>query len=127
MSLYRFLFYSAVIGGWAAFLAWMVAEIFLLRGRSGLGTLLATLTATGVAAAIGAGLNLVSGITAGRWKRSLRPLHPAVLRSRHHTHSRRHRPRPGPIVKRRIRKLLGDCPTFRKKVERRPPCSLAGS
>lgn len=38
MSLYRFAYYSAAIGGWAAFLAWTLAKLFALRGRSELGT-----------------------------------------------------------------------------------------
>ena len=69
VSLYRFVYYSAVIGGWAAMLAWFLAEVALLRGRWELGTVEVTLTAAVVGAAIGAGLNLVSAATGGLCRR----------------------------------------------------------
>ena len=37
MSLGRFVYYSAVVGGWAAFLAWMLAEALVLHGGSQFG------------------------------------------------------------------------------------------
>ena len=37
MSLYRFVYYSAVIGGWAAFIAWLLAETLVLRGENSVG------------------------------------------------------------------------------------------
>lgn len=85
MSLYRFVCYSALIGGWAAFLAWTLAELSVLRGRSELGTARVALTAAIVGAAIGAGLSLVfrvtgvSGVTAGRSTRSLRRAIPGLI------------------------------------------------
>ena len=33
MSLNRLIYYSAVIGGWSAFLGWMVSEYLLSRGE----------------------------------------------------------------------------------------------
>ena len=59
MSLYRFVYYSALIGGWAAFLAWTLAELSVLRGRSELGTVRVILSTAIVGAAVGAGLSLV--------------------------------------------------------------------
>jgi len=62
MSLRRLIYYSAVIGGWAAFFGWLLAECTVLRGRKDFG-LLPTVIAGGiVGAAVGAGLNLVAGL-----------------------------------------------------------------
>lgn len=70
MSLNRFIYYCAVLGGWSAFIAW----VFLERPVRHLGSLgetaaamnlwaiiSATVTATGVGGAIGCGLGLVGG------------------------------------------------------------------
>ncbi len=70
MSLNRFVYYCAVVGGWAAFIAW----VFLERPIRHLGSLgetaaaidlwsivTPTVTATGVGGAIGCGLGLVGG------------------------------------------------------------------
>lgn len=75
MSLNRFVYYYAVIGGWAAFIAW----VFLERPIRHLGSLgetqavinlwailAASATATGLGAAIGCGLGFVGG-TQRRW------------------------------------------------------------
>jgi pSer/pThr/pTyr-binding forkhead associated (FHA) protein len=66
MSLTRLVYYSAVVGGWAAFFGWLIAEIFVLGGRGDRG--LAALVVVGclVGAAIGAGLNVVAGMTNAR-------------------------------------------------------------
>ena len=79
MSLHRFVYYSAVIGGWAAFLAWLVCEVLFLRNRSLGGWSEAVVTGAVVGAALGAGLNLVSGMTNARWTRQLRRLTPGLL------------------------------------------------
>ncbi len=71
MSLYRFVYYCAVVGGWAAFLAWMLAELLVLRGEDSGGTATVVLIGAMVGAAIGAGLNLVSGMSNAQWKRQL--------------------------------------------------------
>ncbi|HID76195.1 MAG TPA: FHA domain-containing protein, partial [Planctomycetaceae bacterium] len=72
MSLNRFIYYSAVVGGWAAYVAWIAAELFVL-GRHRLGGAAKTiLTAALVGAAVGAGLQLVSGMTNRRWRRQLK-------------------------------------------------------
>ncbi len=68
MSLRRFVYYYAVIGGWAAFAAWVLLERPIRHlGSMGetqaaidlLAILAAAMTATGVGAAIGCGLGLV--------------------------------------------------------------------
>jgi hypothetical protein len=88
MSLYRFVYYSAVVGGWAAFLAWIVAETCVLHapwvaglagwftsalstardGAAAAGTLRTALVGGLVGATIGAGLDLLGGLAAGQWK-----------------------------------------------------------
>lgn len=78
MSLYRFVYYSAVIGGWAAFLAWMLAELLVFGGATR-GTLKVAIVGAIVGAAIGAGLSLVSGMTAAQWKRLLVRLPPGLI------------------------------------------------
>jgi len=78
MSLSRFVYYSAVVGGWAAFLAWAILEALLLRGGSHFSAAQVTLAGTVVGAAIGAGLNLVSGMSNAQWKHLLKRL-PAGL------------------------------------------------
>ena len=75
MSLNRFVYYCAVIGGWAAFVAWFLLER-PIRHLGSLGETAAavdlwsiitpTVTATGVGGAIGCGLGLVGG-TDRRW------------------------------------------------------------
>jgi len=92
MSLCRFVYYSGLLGGWAAFLAWLVAELLYLGGGSLRGTaevpLSATLargtaevvlTAALVGAAVGLGLCLVSGMTNPRRARQLRRLVPGLV------------------------------------------------
>lgn len=70
MSFSRFVYYCAVIGGWAAFIAWVLLER-PIRHLGSLGETAAavdlwsiitpTVTATGVGGAIGCGLGLVGG------------------------------------------------------------------
>lgn len=66
MSLNRFIYYSAVIAGWAAFLAWLVLELLFLHSRRLAGTTEAALTGLFLGLAIGAGLNFVSAMASGR-------------------------------------------------------------
>ena len=87
MSLNRFVYYSAVVGGWAAFLAWLLLERLIVH----MGTLgetageirfwnvvSATVTAAVVGAAIAAGLNLVAGTSRAQWARQLRSVLPGL-------------------------------------------------
>ena len=73
MSFLRLVYYSAITGGWAAFVGWLVAE-FLVMGQAGAEaggwrvTLEVLLVAGIVGAAIGAGLNIVAGMNNVRWK-----------------------------------------------------------
>lgn len=79
MSLHRFVYYSAVVGGWAAFLAWAVLEALLLRGGSEFDAIQVTVVGAVVGAAIGAGLNLVSGMSNAQWKHLLKRLPAGLL------------------------------------------------
>ncbi len=79
MSLGRFVYYCAVVGGWAAFAAWMLAEGLLLHGGEAFGTLTVMGVGALVGAAIGAGLNLVSGMTNAQWRRQLARLPSGLL------------------------------------------------
>jgi hypothetical protein len=69
MSLWRLVYYSAVIGGWAAFAGWFVAEWLVPNPDD----LRETVTVSAlVGAAIGAGLNVVAGMSNAQWKWLLR-------------------------------------------------------
>lgn len=68
MSLGRFVYYSAVLSGWAALLAWIVAEgAFSDRGTA-LALRVALVGGT-VGGAIGLAVSLVAGMSNGRWRR----------------------------------------------------------
>lgn len=78
MSLNRFVYYSAVAGGWAAFLAWLLAAWLFggtLAGGSGRVAMVGTL----VGGFIGAGLNLVAGMANAQWRRQLRRAVPGLV------------------------------------------------
>jgi hypothetical protein len=66
MSLIRLIIWSSLIGGWAAFAAWLVTEVpfhaWIDQG-SNLALVLAIVMATIVATAIGGGVSLASGLT----------------------------------------------------------------
>ncbi len=87
MSLHRFVYYAAIIGGWAAFLAWMVAEpLFfhwpwldhLLRAAWLAGAVQSMLTSALVGGGLGVGLILVSGMANAQWRRQLRRAVPGL-------------------------------------------------
>lgn len=76
MSLRRLIYYSMVIGGWAAFLGWAIAEITnWIAEFEQAGYLQLMLFSVLVGGAIGAGLIVVAGLTNPQWKR----LAPRVL------------------------------------------------
>lgn len=68
MSLKRFVYYNGVIGGWAAFLVWLVAEMLFLDSPSLGGVAEAVLTGVLAGVGIGAALNCVSSASGGRWR-----------------------------------------------------------
>jgi hypothetical protein len=72
MSLARLVYYSAVIGGWAAFVGWLIAECLVLRGEGTRGGWLGlVLVGALVGGAIGAGINVLAGISNTQWKQVL--------------------------------------------------------
>jgi pSer/pThr/pTyr-binding forkhead associated (FHA) protein len=72
MSLYRLVYYSALIGGWAAFLGWLLAEAVLLRGDANNAARWSVLlTGATIGATIGAGLNVVAGLSGFNLQRLL--------------------------------------------------------
>ncbi len=79
MSLNRFIYYSAIVGGWAAFVAWLVCEFILLRNDTAASRLQVVLVAALVGATIGGGLNLVAGFSNANWKQLLARLVPGML------------------------------------------------
>lgn len=62
MSLFRFIFYSAVIAGWAAFFGWLIAEWMFFRSPLDGGLSIVIFVGGIVGGAIGTGLSLVSGL-----------------------------------------------------------------
>ena len=66
MSLHRFVYYQAVIGGWAAFLVWLVAQTLFLDSPALSAVVEVTLVGVLAGLAIGAGLSFVSALSTGR-------------------------------------------------------------
>jgi hypothetical protein len=71
MSFYRLIFYGAMVGGWAAYLGWLISELILMRRSLEVGAVALLLTAALVGAAIAGGLNFLAGAAQGAWKQSL--------------------------------------------------------
>ena len=78
MSLHRFVYYAAVIGGWAAFLAWLVAEPLFFRQPRLAGAVRDVLTSALIGAGLAMGLILVSGMANAQWRRQLRRAVPGL-------------------------------------------------
>ncbi len=79
MSLNRLMFYGAFIGGWAAFVGWLLAELLFLRGNPDPNFLLVILTTTLVGAAIAGGLSIVGSLANAQWQQMLLRVGPALL------------------------------------------------
>lgn len=73
MSLARFVYHSAVLSGWAALAAWVVAECLVLRGSMP-GAAATAIVGAVLGAAISAGLQWTSGANNPRWARQARRL-----------------------------------------------------
>jgi hypothetical protein len=75
VSFYRLVFYSAMIGGWAAFLGWFFSELLLLQRSTDAGILVIFITTALVGAFIAGGLMLLGGVAngtfQGQWQRLL--------------------------------------------------------
>jgi hypothetical protein len=79
MSLNRLIFYGAFIGGWAAFVGWLLAELLFVRGNPEPNFLLVILTTTLVGAAIAGGLSIVGSLANAQWQQMLLRVGPALL------------------------------------------------
>jgi FHA domain len=75
----RLIYYSAVIGGWSAFLGWLVSELLLNREGGGGDRLSVALSCALVGGAIGAGLNVVAGLANAQWKQQIKRIVSGLL------------------------------------------------
>ena len=78
MSLNRLIFYSAMIGGWAAFVGWFLSELFLLQRSSDAGVLVIFVTTALVGAFIAGGLTLLGGVASGTFQGQWHRLWPGL-------------------------------------------------
>ncbi|MCY2964509.1 MAG: FHA domain-containing protein [Planctomycetota bacterium] len=78
MSLARLVYYSAVIAGYAAFVAWFLAEVIGRTGAFG-ETMVLAITGVLVGAGIGGSLNAVSGMSNGQWAQLVRRVIPGLV------------------------------------------------
>lgn len=79
MSLARLVYYSAVLSGWAAFVAWLIAEVLFLH-RRGIGVTVEAVLSMGlVGAAIAAALSVASDLGRGPWRCQLRRFVPGLV------------------------------------------------
>ncbi len=76
MSLGRLIYYSAIVGGWSAFLGWLISEFTLSPGS---GHFSVALVCALVGAAIGMGLNLLAGMANARLSQQLKRVVPGLL------------------------------------------------
>jgi pSer/pThr/pTyr-binding forkhead associated (FHA) protein len=68
MSLYRLAYYSMILGGWSAFLAWATAELLILRTPFAGSSMGVGLVGALVGAAIGAAISIVPILANAQWK-----------------------------------------------------------
>ena len=67
MSFIRLVYYSALAGGWAAFVGWLLAEFLFFQSGDAGGLAQVAAVGTIVGAAIGLGLSVVAGAANGQW------------------------------------------------------------
>lgn len=79
MSLLRLIYYSAVIGGWAAFVGWLISEVGLSKELANREFLWVALVAALVGAGIGGGLNVVAGMANGQVFQQIKRLIPGLV------------------------------------------------
>jgi hypothetical protein len=80
MSFLRSVYYNALLGGWAAFLGWLISEILFsdALARNALGTGGTVVMGCLVGAMIGAGISLVAGMANAQWRQLLRRAVPGL-------------------------------------------------
>ena len=79
MSLTRLVYYSAIIGGWAALLGWLIAEVLFFRLGSAGGRSVVAIVGGIVGEAVGTGLSLVAGMANAQWKQMAMRLMPGLV------------------------------------------------
>ena len=68
MSLVRLVYYSALLGGWAALAGWLIAELLFFRSGAASDRIQVAASGGIVGGAIGLGLGAVAAIANGQWK-----------------------------------------------------------
>src|SRR5205823_14589256 len=68
-----------MIGGWAAFLGWLISELFLLRRSTDAGVLVVFITTALIGACIAGGLTLLGGVAAGTLRGQWQRLFPGLI------------------------------------------------
>src|SRR5438105_1669088 len=71
MSFLRLIYYSAMVGGWAAFVGWLMGEVVLMHRNAAPEFWMVVVTAALCGALIGGGLNFLAGIVTGSLVRAL--------------------------------------------------------
>jgi hypothetical protein len=71
MSFLRLIYYSAMVGGWAAFVGWFMGEVVLMHRALEPDGWMVVVTAALCGALVGGGLNFLAGIVTGSLVRSL--------------------------------------------------------
>src|SRR5262249_33736495 len=79
MSLNRLIYYSALLGGWAALAGWLVSECLFFRHEAAISRWEVLAVAAMVGAAIGGGLNLLAGGGNAVWTQQLKNLLPGMI------------------------------------------------
>src|SRR5205823_5763946 len=79
MSLNRLIYYSALIGGWAALIGCLLSEVIVRPGTFDEGYLKVAVVAALVGAAVGGGLNLVAGMANAQWLQQVKRALPGLV------------------------------------------------
>ena len=79
MSLNRLLYYGAILGGWSAFVGWLLAELLFAGGDRSANFLAAVFLAAFVGAAIAGGLAVLPAVANGQWQQGLKRLGSGLL------------------------------------------------
>ena len=79
MSFLRFVYYSAIFGGWAAFFGWLFSELLLGSSIAEGGTVVVAAVGGLVGGAIGLGLSIVAGMSNGQLKQLILRSVPGLL------------------------------------------------
>jgi hypothetical protein len=79
MSLNRLIYYGAILGGWSAFVGWLLAELLFAGGERSRDFIPAVLLAAFVGAAIAGALSILPALANAQWQQALKRLGPGLL------------------------------------------------